>query len=198
MNKKRLMVFVGFVLLLAAVLTVSACQGAAGPQGPAGPAGPTGAAGGVGGVTDITKATIQASRGPLTALQVAEIQPGLGTVMIEYGTRFDNLWFAAQKNNWDMAQYQVTEMREIQEVAEITRPARVAMLKAFESGFLDALDKAVKAKDLAAFTTAYDSAIGGCNGCHVASSSGDFKTYKFVKIIRPTAPNFNNVDWAGQ
>ena len=202
MGTKKFLVLGAFVLVLALILIVTACQGAAGPQGPAGPAGPSGPAGaagsGGGGASDITKATIQASRGPLTALQLAEIQPGLGTVMIEYATRFDNLWFSAQKGNWDMTRYQIKEMTEIQEVAETTRPARVPMLKAFESGFLDPLDKAAQSKDLTAFTTAYDKAIGGCNGCHAASSSGDWPNFKFVKVTRPTAPNFNNIDWAGQ
>lgn len=181
---------VGLVIMTGALIL-----GCAGPQGPAGPAGPPGSASSS---NNITQAIIQASRGPLTAYQLAEIQPGLGTVMIEYGTRFDNLWFAAQKGNWNMAKYQTVEMTEIQEVAEITRPARKAPLKAYEDAYLTPLLKAIDAKDLTAFTTAYDNAIAGCNVCHAGSSSKDFPTYKFVKITRPTAPNFNNVDWAGQ
>ncbi len=118
--------------------------------------------------------------------------------MIEYATRMDNLWFAAQKNNWDMVHYQILEMVEIQEVGETTRSSRAPALKAFEDGFLTPMDKAAQGKDLAAFTTAYDNAITGCNACHAGSSSADFKSYKFVKIMRPTASDFNNVDWAGQ
>src|SRR6266498_33687 len=37
-------------------------------------------------------------------LTLWNIQPGLGTVMIEYSIRFDNLWFAADAGNWDMVQ----------------------------------------------------------------------------------------------
>ncbi len=179
-------------------------QGSAGPagtQGPAGPAGKAGADGPAGKAAALDKPEdikINLDRGPMTLKTLGEIQPGLGTVMVEYGIRFDNAWFAAQAGNWDMVKYQVLEMTEIQEVAEMTRPARVPMLKAFENGFLVPLDKATDAKDLAAFTTAYDNAINGCNGCHAASSSADFKTYKFVKIIRPAAAHFQNVDWKGQ
>ena len=150
-----------------------------------------------------TDTQVQTSHNPLTLSQIANIQPGLGTVMIEYGIRFDNLWFAAQKSNWAMVSYQIDEMREIQEVGEITRSNRAAMLKNFESSFLDPLATATKNKDLTAFTTAYDGAIGGCNACHAASTGKaddgtPIPSYKFVKIIRPTAPEFNNVDWAGQ
>ena len=198
MSKKRLMFFLGFGLLLAVILTVTACQGAAGPQGPAGPAGPAGSATTSGASFSVNNTQIQTAHSPLTLSQIANIQPGLGTVMIEYAARFNNLWFAAQKGNWDMVHYQIGEMQEVQEVAETTRLARAPMLKAFESGFLEPLHKAADAKDLAAFTTAYDSTIQGCNGCNAASSSADFKTYKFVKVTRPTASDFSNVDWAGQ
>src|SRR6266545_4171438 len=57
-------------------------------------------------------------------LALWNIQPGLGTVMIEYGNRLARLWFAASADNWDMAKYQLDEMIEIQEVGETTRPNR--------------------------------------------------------------------------
>jgi len=73
------------------------------------------------------------------------IQPGLGTVMIEYGTRFNNVWWAADGGNWDMVNYQLKEMTEIQEVGETTRPARAEALKKFETDYLDKLIEAAKA-----------------------------------------------------
>jgi hypothetical protein len=195
-------------------LLVTACEGDKGPQGAPGPTGPTGPAGpGL----DLDAAVVDdggVAGGAVTADQVRalfnnndqnltlwKIQPGLGTVMVEYGIRFNNLWWAAQAQNWDMVTYQILEMREIQEVGEVTRPARAAALKAFEGSFLDPLDQAAAAKDLAAFTTAYDNAISGCNGCHVGTTSAAYPNgYRFVKIIRPTAPHFQNVDFsaAGQ
>ncbi len=130
-----------------------------------------------------------------TTLALWAIQPGLGTVMIEYGNRFSRLYFAAKAGNWDMAKYQVDEMREIQEVGEITRPGRAPMLKAFESNFLDALDKAVQGKDSNAFNTAYNQAVAGCNGCHAASSGANWKSYNYVKIQVPNADNSDYVIW---
>ncbi|MCL4533997.1 MAG: hypothetical protein M1370_02425 [Bacteroidetes bacterium] len=134
-----------------------------------------------------------------TNLKLWAIQPGLGTVMIEYATRFANLWFAAQAGNWDMATYQIDEMTEIQEVGETTRPARAPFLKAFEDTYLKPLDAAADAKDLTAFTAAYDRAISGCNACHASQPGGaERPNFKFIKIKRPTAPVFPNVDWKGQ
>lgn len=135
------------------------------------------------------------------SLTLWDIQPGLGTVMVEYNIRFANLWFAAQARNWSMTRYQIAEMTEIQEVGETTRPNRAASLKAFEETFLDPLDDAASANDLAAFTAAYDNAIGGCNSCHAGSTGvppDRTAPAKFIKVMRPSAAVFPNVDWAGQ
>ena len=49
---------------------------------------------------------------------LAEIQPGLGTVMLEDLFRFVTMYYAAKGGNWGLADYQLKEMREIQEVGE--------------------------------------------------------------------------------
>ncbi|MDE3088741.1 MAG: hypothetical protein KGJ80_05090, partial [Chloroflexota bacterium] len=130
-------------------------------------------------------------------LTLWNIQPGLGTVMIEYSNRLSRLWFAANAANWDMAKYQLDEMTEIQEVGETTRPARVPMLKAFEDKYLAALDKAILAKDKTAFTSAFNDAITGCNACHAASTGTGWKSYQYVKIEVPTIDPAPYVDWKG-
>ncbi len=107
--------------------------------------------------------------GNLTLNQIAEIQPGLGTVMIEYGTRFYRTYQAAKEGNWDLAKYELKEAKEIQEVGETTRPNKAAMLKTFESAYLDPLDKAIDAKNWNTFETAYNKAVEGCNNCHAAT-----------------------------
>jgi hypothetical protein len=97
---------------------------------------------------------------------LAEIQPGLGTVMIEYGNRFTNMYYAAHGGNWGFADYQLKEAREIQEVGETTRPKRATPLKDFEAKYLDPLAKAINAADLKSFDAAFDEAVKGCNACH--------------------------------
>ncbi|HEY3061948.1 MAG TPA: hypothetical protein VGL99_23475 [Chloroflexota bacterium] len=154
--------FVGAVLVLASQLVVVAAPGAA----PARQAQPTPT--------------------PLSLAQLSAIQPGLGTVMIEYGHRMAALWFAAEAANWDLAQYQLGEMVEIQEVGETTRPARAPALKSFESSFLNPLEEAIKAKDKTRFESAYNSAIQGCNSCHGSQTSADFaQGFKFIKVQVP-------------
>jgi cytochrome c551/c552 len=130
-------------------------------------------------------------------LALWNIQPGLGTVMIEYGNRLSRLWFAANAGNWDMAKYQLDEMKEIQEVGETTRPARTPMLKAFEDSYLNPIDAAILAKDKAAFTTAVNNAITGCNACHAASTGTNWTSYKYVEVQTPKIDPASYLDWKG-
>jgi hypothetical protein len=129
-----------------------------------------------------SQVSITTSHGNLTLAQLAEIQPGLGTVMIEYGNRFYIMYYAAKSSNWDLASYQLKEAREIQEVGETTRPGRAPMLKSFESAYLDPLEKTITAKDWNAFQTAYNNTVQGCNGCHAANQ------FPYIKYTLPSIP----------
>jgi hypothetical protein len=130
-------------------------------------------------------------------LALWNIQPGLGTVMIEYGNRLSRLWFAANASNWDMAKYQLDEMTEIQEVGEITRPNRAPGLKAFEEGYLQPIDAAILAKDKAAFVKAFNAAVEGCNACHTASTGTNWNSYKYVEVQVPKIDPAAYIDWKG-
>lgn len=110
---------------------------------------------------------------------LAEIQPGLGTIMIEYSGRITNMYYAAKGGNWDLADYMLKEAREIQEVGENTRPKRAQPLKDFESKYLDALAKTIDAKDFGKFEAAFNEAVDGCNACHKKAG------FKFIRYQLP-------------
>ena len=120
------------------------------------------------------------NHGTLTLDQIAEIQHGLGTVMIEYGTRYNRMYQAAKAGNWDLAKYELKEATEIQEVGEFTRPGKASMLKTFEHTYLTPLDTAIDAKDWSAFETAYNNGVKGCNNCHAATG------HEFIKYVLPS------------
>jgi hypothetical protein len=123
--------------------------------------------------------TLKTKHGILTLGQIAELQPGLGTVMIEYGNRYYVMYYAAKAGNWELAKYQLKEAREIQEVGETTRSERAPLLKAFEGSYLDPLDKAIDAEDWSQFEMAYNKGMEGCNDCHVATG------FPYVKFSLP-------------
>ena len=108
----------------------------------------------------------------LTLGQIAEIAPGLGTVMLEYSHRFYIAYYAAKAGNWDLAGYEFHEMLEIQEVAEATRPKHTPALKSFEESYLSKVEESAKAKEWKSFDAAYKKAVVGCNVCHAASGHG--------------------------
>jgi cytochrome c553 len=116
--------------------------------------------------------------------------------MMEYGDRFSRIYFAVKADNWDMAKYQRDEMVEIQEVGENTRPARAAMLEAFEASHLAALDKAIAARDAKAFSEAYAGSVAGCNACHAGSNSANWKSYDYIRVQVPTADNADYMAWS--
>lgn len=121
--------------------------------------------------------------------KLADIQPGLGTVMIEYSTRYTNTYYAAKGGNWDLAAYQLKEALEIQEVGETTRPSRAAALKAFETTYITPISDAITAKDFTAFKTAFKDGIKGCNACHASQTdSATGKNFSFIKYKLPKAP----------
>lgn len=54
-------------------------------------------------------------------VQKKSVNPGLGTVMIEYSQRFSKAWFAAQSKSWDLVKYQVSEGK-FKKQAKLTDP----------------------------------------------------------------------------
>lgn len=132
------------------------------------------------------------TQGPLeNRVQVlASIQPGLGAVMREMAERFANTYWAANGGNWGLAQYQLKELLEAQEVAEITRPQRAPMLKANEETFLAPLAKAIENKDLSLFNRRFKEAKNGCMGCHTALG------YGYIQFKLPKLPKQELLDFS--
>ena len=118
---------------------------------------------------------------------LGDIQPGLGVIMQEIGRRFTAIFYAARAGNWDLANYELEELREAQEVAEITRPKRKDALVSFEESFLGSeedaasgtLQDAINKKNFLMFNRSFKSAISGCNGCHQATG------FSFIKYRLP-------------
>ena len=71
------------------------------------------------------------------------------------------------------------------EPGETTRPGRAPMLKAFEDGYLKALDDAIMAQDSAKATDALNNAVTGCNACHAGSTGANWSSYGYVQIQLP-------------
>jgi hypothetical protein len=120
--------------------------------------------------------------------------PGLEQFMNVILIEHNKLWFAARERNWPLAAYELGEIKEImgdiQDFVPTFKSLPLAeMLDAVITKEIVALEKAIEAKDLRAFTTGYDKLTAACNACHQGTDNG------FIVIKRPTQPAFTNQDY---
>src|SRR6267142_5426555 len=102
--------------------------------------------------------------------------PGLGEIMTLTQMRHAKLWFAGQAANWALATYELDELHEGLDNAATFHPTHKdspvpipQVIEKIMTSPLDDLDKAVKAHDTAAFSTAFDALTEACNACHRAT-----------------------------
>ena len=98
--------------------------------------------------------------------------------------RHAKLWFAGEQNNWDLAAYEIDEVKEGLEDAARLFPTFddfpvAEMIKTTIDPRIEEVEKAVRAKSSTKFVAAFDELTSGCNSCHAAASK------PFIRIQRP-------------
>jgi hypothetical protein len=121
-------------------------------------------------------------------------RPGLGDLMQTLQVRHAKLWFAGAAHNWELAAFEMEEIRE-----NLDRVARwhadsaelpmAPSLKAYMHQGRYALEQSIAQRDAARFAPAFDRFTQGCNDCHRAAKHG------FIVIERPAAPPYTNQRW---
>lgn len=120
--------------------------------------------------------------------------PGLGEYMTTIQLHAGKLWFAAKASNWELADYELDEMKETMEAAKVLNAEKNGVKI---SGVLDSvlqsqvaqLADTIKRKSSVEFQKSYDATLSACNGCHTEAG------YKFIHIVRPSAPPVTNQRW---
>jgi len=122
--------------------------------------------------------------------------PGLGEIMTLTQMRHTKLWFAGESANWDLAEYELDELKEGFEDAATFHPthkdAELPIPKLIDTIVMPGigqLEEAVKAHDPERFATAFDELTDGCNRCHQATKFG------FNVVTRPSANPYTNQDF---
>ena len=123
-----------------------------------------------------------------------ELAPGLGEYMTTIQLHAGKLWFAAKAANWELAQYELDELKETMEAAKGLNAEKngVKISNVLDSVLqtqVAELDKSIKSKKQTDFQKSYDETLSACNGCHTEAG------YKFIHIIRPSAPPVTNQQW---
>ena len=120
--------------------------------------------------------------------------PGLGEYMTTIQLHAAKLWFAAKASNWELADYELDELKETMEAAKALNAEKNGVKI---SGVLDSvlqtqvsqLAEAIKRKSPAEFQKLYEETLSACNGCHMEAG------FKFIHIVRPSAPPVTNQKW---
>jgi hypothetical protein len=122
-------------------------------------------------------------------------EPGLGEFMTATQLRHAKLWFAGKNSNWDLAAYEIDEIKEGLEDAAKLHPTFdnvpvAEMIKSIIDPRIERLEKAVVAKNSAQFVAAFDELTAGCNSCHAGAGK------PFIRIQRPTELPVSNQNFA--
>ena len=142
---------------------------------------------------------------PVEVAHLKDVVPSQSHAMMDVGFHWTNLWFAAQKRNWPLAQFFFDESRQHIQWTIRIRPIRKdadgkdvdlkGIFDGIETSSLAAVKDAIAQKDLTRFTAAYKTMLESCYACHKASSK------PYLRPMVPTAPastliNFDpNATW---
>jgi hypothetical protein len=133
----------------------------------------------------------------LAAAQPAKepYEPGLGEFMTATQLRHAKLWFAGKSRNWELAAYEIDEIKEgLQDAAKFHATVDgipvAEMIKTILDPRLEGIEKAVDARNSVRFASAFDALTEGCNSCHTKAGK------PFIRIQRPSEPPLNNQNFA--
>jgi hypothetical protein len=105
--------------------------------------------------------------------------PRLSDIMVATQLRHFKLWYASQVRNWDLASYELAQIRgSFDNAMELFRKTPGADTTKMTQS-LEETGNAIAAKDNAKFVKAYDGLTSACNGCHQAAGFG------FIVIREP-------------
>lgn len=139
--------------------------------------------------------TVAAATSSAAAEPAKPYEPGLLEFMLTVQSHHAKLWLAGNAGNWELAEYQADELKElIEDIATrvpIYKDVPVGkMIEAASLPPLGEVEKAIKARDSKAFASAFDKLTAACNACHEAANRG------FIVIQRPEASAFPNQSFA--
>jgi hypothetical protein len=127
---------------------------------------------------------------PLAVAQQEIYRPPLGDMMSAIQARHIKLWFAGKFGNWDLAAYEVGEIRANLENAANLYRGIPAELVTNTADPIEAIRDGIEAKDSAKFAKAYGDLTAACNACHSGIGRG------FIVIRVPTISPFTDQSFA--
>ncbi|HYJ96166.1 MAG TPA: hypothetical protein VEV86_16150 [Vicinamibacterales bacterium] len=137
-------------------------------------------------------APAEASTMETDVAHLKDIVPAQSHTMIDVGYHMSNLWFAAQKGNWDFAAFEVDETRNrIRWTLRLSTTRKLPdgsvldmkpLFDGIDKSVLTPLKEAVATKDLKVFVPAYRAMLEACYQCHKAAGK------PYLRPMIPSAP----------
>lgn len=123
--------------------------------------------------------------------------PGLGDIMGMIQMRHTKLWFAGKRKNWQLAAYELDELKEGFGDAAKFQPdfkghSVPQMVKENIYQPASNLEKAIESKNPIMFTKGFDQLTRACNACHQEAG------FAFIVIKRPDILPFPNQQFEPQ
>lgn len=120
--------------------------------------------------------------------------PGLGEIMGVIQQHHAKLFFAGQAGNWDLARYQLDEIKEGFEMAENLHPnfktvstPLPKIIPVMMAKSIDDLSADIQQKNKDTFLKGFDALSHACNNCHRATK------FDFIVIQRPSSLEHSNM-----
>ena len=114
-------------------------------------------------VGTVALAVAQSSREPMSR---GEYVPRLGDIMAAKQWRHIKLWFAGRQRNWDLAAYELAQIKaSLADAATLYSNIPVSDVTLM-SAPIQSINKAIESKDGVSFTKAFSDLTAGCNSCH--------------------------------
>ncbi len=112
----------------------------------------------------------------------------IGEIMVLQQMRHIKLWFAGRAGNWALADYEIDKLKE--GFADVDKLIGGDTVQQAVGVHIDALQKAIEAKDREAFMRGFDRLSAGCNSCH------RLLDHAFIAIQRPALQPYSNQSFA--
>jgi len=116
--------------------------------------------------------TLLASAQDLKPASGNEYLPRLGDIMTAAQTRHQKLWFAGKAQNWQLAAFELRQLKaSLAEAAVLYSDIPVSHVATME-GPMQSVSDAITAKDGRKFAKAVGDLTEGCNSCHRSVDRG--------------------------
>lgn len=114
-------------------------------------------------------------------------KPGFGEFISNIQIHHAKLWFAGINQNWDLANFEIDEIREtFEDLKKYQSEREETKMIPMINIPLDSVNSAIQRKDLRSFKNDFVSLTNTCNACHRANH------FEFNQIKIPGTPPFSN------